>query len=314
MKLLPLLLMGAAAAGAAAAQDLPSAAERAALVRVAGSVLRVEAPSTDGTLAVGSAVTVANERVVTNCHVTRNARAVFVIRGGVRWEAQAQAADVDRDLCLLHVHGLVSPPVPIGTAETLTVGERVAALGYTGGAMLQRSLGGVVDLHRHDGARVIKSSSWFSSGASGGGLFDRGGALVGILTFRLRGGDAHWFAAPVEWLRPLLDAPAPPLAPLDTNRQPYWQRQPAQQPRFLRAAVMQRDSAWSELMDLAREWLADDDTDPEPWQLLGTALDRLGRAADALQAADCARRLARSAFAQGAGKTPAASACTLVHR
>jgi hypothetical protein len=281
---------------AAAAQDIPGATERAALVRLAGSVLRVEAPGTNGQLAVGSAVTVAAERVVTNCHVTRDARKVFVIRSGVRWEAQSQAADIERDLCLLHVPGLVSPAVPMGAASTLAIGERVAAIGYTGGAMVQRGLGGVVELHRHDGGRVIKSSSWFSSGASGGGLFDGRGALVGVLTFRLRGGDAHWFAAPVEWVRQLLDdpqrAPEQPVRPLPTSLLPYWQQPLAQQPRFLRAAVMQRDAAWSELGQLARDWLAEDDGDAEPWQLLGTALEQLNRVADALHAFDCAQRLA----------------------
>lgn len=266
----------------------------AALVRLAGSILRVEAPGPRGALAVGSAVTVAPERVITNCHVTRNARAVYVIRGGVRWEAEAQASDVERDLCLLHVPGLTSMPVPMGSASQLAVGQNVSALGFTGGANIQRSTGNVLDLHRHDGGRVIQSSSWFSSGASGGGLFDNAGALVGVLTFRLRGGEAHWFAAPVEWVRQMLDEskPAPPVQPLDANRMPYWQQPLLAQPRFLRAAVMQRDSAWADLAQLSREWLASDDNDPEPWHLLGTALDKLDRVADAMHALECALKLA----------------------
>ncbi len=264
----------------------------ATLVRLAGSVLRVEAPGEQGTLAVGSAVTVAPERVITNCHVTRRARVVYVIRGGVRWQAQEQASDIERDLCLLHVPGLISTPVPIGSALDLKVGQGVAALGFTGGAKLQRSSGDVLELHRHDGGRVIQSSTWFGSGASGGGLFDSAGALVGVLTSRLRGGQAHWFAAPVEWVRQLLEAPParPPQA--DPDRLAYWQVPSLLQPRFLRAAVMQRDHAWADLAQLAREWLAGDDTDPEPWHLLGTALDRLDRVADALHAFECALRLA----------------------
>jgi hypothetical protein len=279
-----------------ASHVLASTADPAALVRLAGSVLRVEAPGARGALMVGSAVTIAPERVITNCHVTRDARAVYVIRGGVRWQAQTQASDVERDLCLLYVPGLVSPPVSLGSAARLAVGQQVAALGFTGGANMQRSMGDVLELHLYDGSRVIQSSSWFSSGASGGGLFDASGGLVGVLTFRLRGGEAHWFAAPVEWVRQMLDEPqraqAAPVRPLDADRTAYWQRPGLLQPRFLRAAVMQRDRAWSDLLQLSREWLDSDATDPEPWHLLATALERLDRLSDARQALECAFHLA----------------------
>jgi serine protease Do len=296
MRRAPLLWWAAIAMAATPAQA--STTDPAALVRLAGSVLRVEAPTLRGTLAVGSAVTVASERVVTNCHVTRDARTVYVIRGGVRWEAEQQASDVERDLCLLHVPGLVSPAVPMGSAAQLVVGQQVAALGFTGGAMMQRSLGDVLALHRHDGASVIQSSTWFSSGASGGGLFDGQGALVGVLTFRLRGGAAHWFAAPVEWVRQMLDdpqrTPAAPVQPLDAARTPYWQRPTPAQPRFLRAAVILRDRAWTDLVQLCREWLDHDAADAEPWRLLGTAFEQLDRLGDARDALQCALRLAPS--------------------
>ena len=292
------LLLWWAVAAIAATPAQASTTDPAALVRLAGSVLRVEAPTVRGTLAVGSAVTVAPERVVTNCHVTREARVVYVIRGGVRWEAQEQSSDVERDLCLLHVPGLVSPAVPMSSAGQLVVGQEVAALGFTGGAMMQRSLGDVLALHRHDGAAVIQSSTWFSSGASGGGLFDGQGALVGVLTFRLRGGAAHWFAAPVEWVHQMLDEPqrmqAAPVKPLDTALTAYWQRPSGLQPRFLRAAVMQRDQAWTDLMQLSREWLDNEGDDAEPWDLLGTAFEQLGRLDDARDALQCALQLAPS--------------------
>ncbi len=312
------LLLYWAATVIAAVPAQASTTDVAALVRLAGSVLRIEAPTIGGQLAVGSAVTVAPERVVTNCHVTRLARAVYVIRGGVRWEAELQASDVERDLCLLHVPGLVSAPVAIGSAAQLVVGQKVAALGFTGGAMIQRSLGDVLALHRHDGAAVIQSSTWFSSGASGGGLFDGQGALVGVLTFRLRGGAAHWFAAPVEWVQQMLDEPqrtqAAPVQPLDdAGRAPYWQQPMRAQPRFLRAAVMQRDQAWADLVQLCREWLDNDGSDAEPWRLLGTAFEQLDRLDDARDALQCALDLSpshdaalRSQLLAWRGRLPAA--------
>lgn len=286
------LLLAAAAAWPACA----SVPNPATLVALAGSVLRVEAPRERGGFAMGSGVAVGPERVITNCHVTRDAREIQVVRGGVRWTATAQAADVDRDLCLLEVPGLQAPPVRLGYTGALAIGQHVAALGYTGGVGIQNSPGAVIELHRFDGGHVIQSSNWFSSGASGGGLFDLDGSLVGILTFRLRGGSAHYFAAPVEWVRQLLDEQRSGrfarVVPLDTGRQAYWQAPNAAQPRFLRAQVLQRDHRWGELALLAHDWLRADADDAEPWHLLGTALEKLERPVEARAALECSLQLA----------------------
>lgn len=273
-----------------------STLDRSVFVALSASVLRIEAPRERGGFALGSGVAVAPDQVVTNCHVTRDAREIHVVRGGVRWSVTAQAADVDRDLCLLQVPGLQAPPVRLGHADGLAIGQRVAALGYTGGLGIQNSAGEVVELHRHDGARVIQSTNWFSSGASGGGLFDDSGALVGVLTFRLRGGEAHYFAAPVEWVRQMLDERRRDrfarVLPLDTRQLPYWQVAASAQPRFLRAAVMQRDARWGELALLAHDWLRTDADDAEPWHLLGTALEQLDRPREARGALECSLALA----------------------
>lgn len=276
-----------------------SAADRGVFVGLAASVLRIEAPGQRG-YSLGSGVVVAGNTVVTNCHVTRNAREVFVVRGGVRWRAAAQASHIERDLCLFDVPGLEAPPVTLLQGDALTLGQTVTALGYTGGMGIQSSTGEVVELHRHDGSRVIQSSNWFSSGASGGGLFDEQGRLVGILTFRLRGGEAHYFAAPAAWVEQMLaDAEAARtighVADAGAQRH-YWQdsAQPSGpgQPRFLKAALLLRDARWPELEAVASEWSRSDPDDSEPWHLLGTALAQQGRAAQAQLALQCSLWLA----------------------
>ncbi|WP_341886739.1 trypsin-like peptidase domain-containing protein [Variovorax sp. YR752] len=262
-----------------------AALDQAAYVSLAASVLRVEAPRQRGGFSLGSAVALESDKVVTNCHVTRDATAIHILRGGLRYPARWQASDIGRDLCLLDVPGLGAQPVALGRAAELTIGQPVTALGYTGGMGIQNSTGAVIQLHRHDGSRVIQSSNFFNSGASGGGLFDDDGRLVGILTFRLRGGESHYFAAPVEWVAQMLaDAQRGSfrqVMPLDSQQLPYWQTHPASQPRFLQAAVLVRNDRWPELEALARDWLRAEPDDTEPRQLLATALARQGRADEA---------------------------------
>jgi S1-C subfamily serine protease len=64
--------------------------------------------------------------------------------------------------------------------------------------------GSVRALHRHENSNVIQVSAPFDFGASGGGSFDRYGNLVGVLTFKMLGGDDYYFAVPTEWISRVL--------------------------------------------------------------------------------------------------------------
>ena len=296
-----LVLLGGMLAHASAAAQAPSLttdpSARESAVRLSASVLRIEAPQPGGGFSLGSGVLVAPGLVVTNCHVTRQSETLRVVRGGVRWPVTAQRADMAHDLCLLHAPGVQAAVVPLADsdAHALVIGQQVTALGYSGGMDLQHSIGAVVDLHRLDGGQVVQTSNGFNSGASGGGLFDAEGRLVGILTFRLRGGDQHYFAAPALWVRQLLATARqeglPAVAALDPAALPFWQVPGDRQPRFLRAARMVHEQRWHDLAGLAQGWLQDDGHDGEPWYLLGLALHQLDQPAAARQALDCAIRL-----------------------
>jgi serine protease Do len=279
--------------------------DRAVLIGLSASVLKIEALRVQGGFSLGSGVVVAPERIITNCHVTRDAPKVNVLRGGVRWIAEAQRSDIDHDLCLLRVPGLQARAVALGRSDQLKPGQAVRALGYTGGLGLQNSPGEVLALHGFDGSHVIRSSNWFNSGASGGGLFDDEQRLVGILTFRLRGGEAHYFAAPAEWLVPLLETPGEvgytDVAPQRSQQVAFWQRPFVDQPRFLRATLLQRDDQWRELESLAVEWAREDAGDPEPWYLMGVALARMDRLPEAQRALDCSLAAGSAAGVSGAG-------------
>ncbi len=265
--------------------------DRAALIGLSASVLKIETLRVQGGFSLGSGVVVAPEKILTNCHVTRDALKIIVLRGGRRWLAASQMSDVEHDLCLLRVPGLRGSVVTLGQANRLKPGQPLIAVGYSGGMGLQNSQGEVLALHRFDGGRVIQSSNWFRSGASGGGLFDENQRLVGILTFRLRGDEAQYFAAPAEWLKAMLDAPGEEgysdVMPDRSEHLPYWQRPVLDQPRFLKAARLQRDEQWPELESMALEWARADASDPEPWYLMGVALAQMNQLPEARHALEC---------------------------
>lgn len=276
-----LVLVAALAGSAASRADPLSPAE---FIRLGAGVIKIEAIRQQGGYSLGSGVIVAPDRVATNCHVTRDAIAMHVLHLGQRFPVQAQAADAGHDVCMLSVAGLEGRPLPLGRANRLAAGATLTAVGFTGGMGLQASQGEIVGLHPLDGARVIQSTNWFNSGASGGALLDERGELVGLLTFRMRGGEAHYYSAPVEWLLPLLEPQAryEPVAPLPADALAFWQRPVEAQPEFLQAAALARSQRWTELMALASKWSQVSVRNPEPWFALGMAAEALEQRSEAV--------------------------------
>jgi serine protease Do len=233
---------------------------------------------------LGSAVLIGPQELVTNCHVTRQAMAVNVLQGGLRHPATAQASSVAQDLCLLRVPGLEGQPVAMASATSLLHRQPLLGIGFSGGMGVQFVEGELVSLNRMGegggGSSVIRSSNYFNSGASGGGLFDAQGRLVGVLTFRLRGGQAHYFSVPVDWIDALRRDPAQfvPVGPLPGTA--FWE-QGETAPPFLRAASLAQSRQWTEVSALARLWSAADPRDAGAPLALGDALEQLGQLADA---------------------------------
>lgn len=236
----------------------------------------MEADREQGGLSVGSGVTVAPSVVVTNCHVTRDAVSIRISGGGSLWAATEQYADIAHDLCFLHVPTWSGRPAGLGVRESLQVGQAVAAIGFTGGSGRTLRFGRVQALHSLDGGRVIESDTAFTSGASGGGLFDASGALVGLLTFRLRGSSGNYYSLPVRWIGERIPAEGQwtdihPLA----DAMPFWQRDGEALPYFMRAAPLSAQGRWAELVELTERWSAADPRDAEPLRFRGEAMQKL---------------------------------------
>jgi hypothetical protein len=264
----------------------------ASFLTLAGSVVRVEAERESGGLALGTGVTVAPSVVVTNCHVLRDATSIRISGLGRLWEVESEYPDIRHDLCFLRVPGWTGAPVPLGSSARLRPGETVAALGFTGGTSRSLRFGRVVALHAFDGADIIESDSAFTSGASGGALFDANGSLVGLLTFRKAAAGGGYYSLPVEWIarRISTDGQWQDPAPLHTGGA-FWQSNPESLPFFLRCATVEAEERWGALLELTDRWTVESPRDSEPLRVRGRALRGLNRPGAAVAAYNAALQL-----------------------
>lgn len=217
----------------------------------------------------GSGVAVGRERVATNCHVVRDARALKVRSAQGERAATWIIADPGRDLCLLAVPGLEAAPVRIRPYKALYVGERVFAVGNPLGFELSVSEGLVSALASVRGEPAIVSSAAQSPGSSGGGLFDAEGRLVGMTTSIMGIGQNLNLALPAEWIDELAVRGVPAKPPVAA---------PGPEPRWAEEAESLRVRGdWAALEVFARSWLAADPTSSPAGQSLGLALYNLKR-------------------------------------
>lgn len=250
-------------------------------IAVSSGVVKVEV-SRPGGYSLGSGVVVDLGKVVTACHVLAGGARVAVLHAGIRHDAVASARIPDHDICVLRVPRLKATPAPRRPASMLAIGEDVGAIGFSAGAAIHYARGTVDRLHRYDQGLVIQTSAAFTSGASGGGLFDADRRLVGILMFRMRGAGAQYFSVPVEWIADSADGSAGETDGTPTTVLPFWNRAPEQLPYFMRANALITEERWEELRALLSQWRLDEPASAEPAYLSAELDCRQGRTALAL--------------------------------
>ncbi len=237
-------------------------------------VLKVNVVHTNGSQEVGSAVVVAPEQLVTNCHVLRDASQITVSRGKNRWPAHVGRGDAYRDLCFLDVPGLTGKPPVIAPPQDARVGTKVVAAGYSGGYFAANP--GVIKglfTCACDGGKVIQTSTYFDPGASGGGLFDMEGRLHGILTFKAMSGGNFHFAVPTGWLGMLNQLPS--IA--GETQGSFWESPGKASGYFLAACDLSARQQWHDLLGLSKEWSREEASNPQAWVALGRAYLGLGK-------------------------------------
>jgi len=218
--------------------------------KTAPSVWLVKTFDEDGLpLATGTAVVIAPDTVLTNCHVLVKAKRVSVRQDKASHNAKLQYADVDRDLCQLAVADLGAPAVPVGDSDKTAVGQHVYALGNPQGFALTLSDGLVSALRKDDKGNLvlIQTTAPISQGSSGGGLFDDNGRLIGITSLLAREGQNLNFAYPINWLR---DLPERSAAAMKKRKEEIAARADAPDPRAKSGPP--QPSGYAEIGDVAK--------------------------------------------------------------
>lgn len=174
--------------------------------RVAPSIWSVRTlDAQERPLQTGSAVVVAPGRLVTSCRVLAKASSVVVRQDNVSYGATLEFPDPVRDLCQLSVARFPAPSVPFAPPGLARPGQRVYAVGNPKGLENTLSEGMLSALRAGDGeeTRRLQTTVATAPGASGGGLFDSEGRLLGILVADDSPGVPTGLAIPAEFVAEL---------------------------------------------------------------------------------------------------------------
>ncbi len=240
------------------------------LDKVTKQVVKVQVKLNNGKDGMGSGVVIAENRIVTNCHVVANASTINVRVGEKSYVANAITPDWYHDICLVKVEGLSAPVATIGNSQHLQYQQTVFAIGYPNlSTNPATSFGHVKGLLSMDDSVVVRTSSTFERGQSGGGLFDEQGKLVGIITLKSPGKDVYYYNMPVEWVEALLEKPEQSI---HTTAEPaFWASASEQWPYFMQVVHPYLTKNWAKLLTIATEWTMQEPENQEAWFYLAAA-------------------------------------------
>lgn len=252
------------------------ALDKAKLLSSLQAVVMVRGYNASGGLSYGSGVVVAENKVMTNCHIFRSTKQPWISRGEDTYTITSVQADRWHDLCLVSAFSLPFKPAPLGNVSTLKRGQEVVAIGHSNGVPNPlTSAGEIKSTYEFEGGKIIRSSAKFLMGASGSGIFDMEGNLLGINTFKTPGRPAYFYSLPIEWLASLEKLPVETTFPIVGKA--FWEEDDDKKPFFMQVALPEINKDWPKLADVAQKWIDADPKNSDAWYELGVANENLNK-------------------------------------
>lgn len=233
-------------------------------------VVKINVALDNGNDGSGSGVVIAKDRVVTNCHVVANATSISVKANGKAYPVSGIVPDWHHDICLVKVEDIDVPIATIGSSKSLQYEQPVFAIGYPNFSTVPSSTSGhIKGLFPMDDSVIIRATSTFRLGASGGGVFDDTGNLIGIITLKSPGRNAYYYNMPVEWVQALMDKP---VVAINSKASPAFWAGPADKwPFFMQVVHPYLNKNWASLLSVATRWTIEEPTNNEAWFYLAAA-------------------------------------------
>ncbi len=168
-------------------------------------VLLLTADEGGNPIALGSGFFVANDRIVTNYHVIKDASQIFVRIAGRKRLYKISfpgLPDEQSDLALLRIDEVKGQPLKLGNLSRLRVGDEIYVMGNPEGLEGTFSRGNVSAIR--SGKGLIQITAPIYHGSSGGPVLDERGEVIGVAAGIFSEGQNLNFAIPVSKLAPML--------------------------------------------------------------------------------------------------------------
>lgn len=238
------------------------------------SVVMIRGYNQHGGLAYGSGVVIGENKVITNCHIFRTTKQPWIARGEDTYSIGSVQADRWHDLCLVSTTSMPLKAAPIGNLSAVKRGQEVLSIGHSNGVPNPlTSAGAIKTTYDFEGGKVIRSSAKFLMGASGSGIFDLQGNLLGINTFKTPGRPAYFYSLPISWLANIEKLPVETQFPITGKA--FWEEEDSNKPFFMQMAIPELNQDWPKLEQVAQKWIKNDPKNSDAWYELGVASENL---------------------------------------
>jgi len=144
--------------------------------------------------------------IVTSQHVVQGAARSFAIyKENENLNIDSMVAnDPIRDIAVLKVRAVDTPPLSLGNSDKVYVGNEIYTIGAPQGLLNTVSKGIISQIRYSKGIKYIQIDAPISPGSSGGPLLDRNLAVIGVNFAFYKEGQNLNFAIPVNYIKALL--------------------------------------------------------------------------------------------------------------